>query len=1071
MESVAAAATLSRALLQRLHRCGEISAECCAAASELLSDSRVPLQLLRVAPLRGDEEAPLAFFRRSQDGAAGLLVLLDMCGGATQVALHPAPEMLASLAPDASHFRVHRQRITASRPTGAPPRSAPRAEPCEEAGEWNGSAYSVDELTHGELLAAAPAHGLLCLRLEPVPSAAHEADDTLVARQRLWGGLMRLACRPPERSAHSEAALLLRQLVACAGGGDDAADDETRGGLARLWRRLQPVPPPLLPLCGSVLGAALRMAVAQAPPGSGGDDHHHEAAGALAPDALRLTLEAARRIAQPQSPCATGPPTPPPRSDAESPQSDTWTGRGLSLSSSSSAGDDSPSRGHDSTSPPDSREPSPPPPPPPPPPPVKPVEAAAAAAAAVEGAQPAAKAAAAAAAAAAPPAAPAELRALCTRLHEEASEGVVVFVAPEMGRMCTVGGLGVMVEELATAIAAQGGRACVIAPAYEECRAQWEAADPQPLCDLAVPLGEGGCVGVRVLKCEQPVVPQQGPKGSGAAAAAAAAVGGGGGRLTVYLLRCAEHFKAPYAPAGTPWARLHAAVLLPRAALLLLHWLQQQQQPPQPPHHHHHLLSADEPPPDAPEPPFVPSAVISNDWVAALTAPYARHLQWTAACPGFGGLHHGAGGGAALAQLQEAWRGVPFVHLVHNLEEGYDGALELQRNLPLGALHALHQLPSHLLHDGDRGGHGGHGGGMHGGGMHGGVHGGGGVHGRGGGRAATHPTTTLHLSRAALLCANNWATVSTGYREQLLRHESAAAGGAGGAAMAASVAGSQRMAPLLRAYSAPFACASGIALAARRARLGVALAECGGGGDRAAAKAALQRRCFGEAGVRPGVPLLCFLGRIASQKGVHLLLDVLPALLRQQQQEGGAVQLLVCGQADPRDNYAQRCAAQMRALRAAHPLHFWAQPELFFEAGLLASAGADFGLMPSLFEPCGLVREEFFAAGTPLVASRTGGLSDRVLEYDERRGADGGGSGNGLFIEGHTHQAVLAALARALRLYRQPEHYAAMRRNAHASACDVAETARCWQAELARLRACLMLRQLDGTASLHELSV
>ena len=87
-------------------------------------------------------------------------------------------------------------------------------------------------------------------------------------------------------------------------------------------------------------------------------------------------------------------------------------------------------------------------------------------------------------------------------------------------------------------------------------------------------------------------------------------------------------------------------------------------------------------------------------------------------------------------------------------------------------------------------------------------------------------------------------------------------------------------------------------------------------------------------------------------------------------------------------------------------------------------------------------------AGTPLVASRTGGLSDRVLEYDERRGCDGGG--NGLFIEGHTHQAVLAALARALRLYRQPEHYAAMRRNAHASACDVAETARCWQAELAR---------------------
>ena len=36
----------------------------------------------------------------------------------------------------------------------------------------------------------------------------------------------------------------------------------------------------------------------------------------------------------------------------------------------------------------------------------------------------------------------------------------------------------------------------------------------------------------------------------------------------------------------------------------------------------------------------------------------------------------------------------------------------------------------------------------------------------------------------------------------------------------------------------------------------------------------------------------------------------------------------------------------------------------YFEDGLLASLGADFGVMPSLYEPSGLVREEFFAAGT-----------------------------------------------------------------------------------------------------------
>ena len=112
--------------------------------------------------------------------------------------------------------------------------------------------------------------------------------------------------------------------------------------------------------------------------------------------------------------------------------------------------------------------------------------------------------------------------------------------------------------------------------------------------------------------------------------------------------------------------------------------------------------------------------------------------------------------------------------------------------------------------------------------------------------------------------------------------------------------------------------------------------------------------------MRPSVPLIVFLGRVAYQKGVHLLLDCVPSLL---QSCAGRVQLLVCGLADPSDAYAQRCAAQMRQLRHAYPSQFWAAPHQYFDQGPLASVGADFGLMPSLYEPSGLVREEFFAAG------------------------------------------------------------------------------------------------------------
>lgn len=37
--------------------------------------------------------------------------------------------------------------------------------------------------------------------------------------------------------------------------------------------------------------------------------------------------------------------------------------------------------------------------------------------------------------------------------------------------------------------------------------------------------------------------------------------------------------------------------------------------------------------------------------------------------------------------------------------------------------------------------------------------------------------------------------------------------------------------------------------------------------------------------------------------------------------------------------------------------------------------------MPSLFEPGGIVQHEFFVGGTPVVAFKTGGLKDSVIEF------------------------------------------------------------------------------------------
>ena len=53
--------------------------------------------------------------------------------------------------------------------------------------------------------------------------------------------------------------------------------------------------------------------------------------------------------------------------------------------------------------------------------------------------------------------------------------------------------------------------------------------------------------------------------------------------------------------------------------------------------------------------------------------------------------------------------------------------------------------------------------------------------------------------------------------------------------------------------------------------------------------------------------------------------------------------------------------------------------------------------MPSMFEPGGIVQQEFFVAGTPVIAFKTGGLKDTVVEFDKvsKRG-------NGFTFEAHT---------------------------------------------------------------------
>lgn len=204
----------------------------------------------------------------------------------------------------------------------------------------------------------------------------------------------------------------------------------------------------------------------------------------------------------------------------------------------------------------------------------------------------------------------------------------------------------------------------------------------------------------------------------------------------------------------------------------------------------------------------------------------------------------------------------------------------------------------------------------------------------------------------------------------------------------------------------------------------------------------LQQKYFPK-NVNSKIPILSFVGRVVEQKGVHLILETVEQLMNSY---GSQIQFLVGGPANRKDEYASRCASKMEHLKRAYPNNFWANPDEFFGDGLLVNLGSDFALMPSLFEPSGVVQQEYFAAGTPVIAFKTGGLKDTVFEG---RGPD---VDNGFTFEAHAHKDFFDAISRAIAIFSIPEKYEQLRQTTSKSVLDMFVVARAWSAEFARLR-------------------
>lgn len=172
---------------------------------------------------------------------------------------------------------------------------------------------------------------------------------------------------------------------------------------------------------------------------------------------------------------------------------------------------------------------------------------------------------------------------------------------------------------------------------------------------------------------------------------------------------------------------------------------------------------------------------------------------------------------------------------------------------------------------------------------------------------------------------------------------------------------------------------------------------------RSALKRTLQER-FGLQ-QDPAIPLLAGVGRLVEQKGIDLLIELLPWLAEKN------LQIALIGTGNRR--YEQTLQQWSRLFPGRIAIYIG-----YDEARAhLVEAGADIFLMPSRFEPCGLNQMYSQRYGAVPLVRRVGGLADTVQDATPVTLAQG--TATGIVFEDATPEALLEAIERALGLYEE----------------------------------------------------
>lgn len=167
-----------------------------------------------------------------------------------------------------------------------------------------------------------------------------------------------------------------------------------------------------------------------------------------------------------------------------------------------------------------------------------------------------------------------------------------------------------------------------------------------------------------------------------------------------------------------------------------------------------------------------------------------------------------------------------------------------------------------------------------------------------------------------------------------------------------------------------------------------------------------KKKFLKEIGLDENKPLFIFIGRFAQQKGIDIIKESLEDLSKM------PLNLVILGSGDRhyndffnsiKDNYEN--------------IYIKVDYDEPFSRKMYAAA--DFLLMPSLFEPCGLNQMIAMRYGTLVIARATGGLKDTVKDISQE-------GGYGILFNNPTKEDFLNAINRGLDLYRNKKLFSSL---------------------------------------------